>query len=156
MLSLAFITTKKNDRMAAWFRFNKEERVIKLKNRRINDDVLELVGDDGNVMLSIAENIQSGVMEMTLAGELRGETAHEFEDEVMAALSVCDTIRISFERVTYVAGAALGCLLAVQRIAEERDGARIVIVRPSRPVMEKFGELGFDEILDIEDEKYAG
>lgn len=139
------------DRKAAWSRYYRGERVRDLKNRRINNNVLEIIGDDDRIMLSIAESIENGTMDMELSGELRSDAAHDFEDEVMAALSVCSEIRISFEKVSYVAGKALQCLLAVQHMADEMDNVRIVIVKPSKTVMERFGDLGFDEILDIEE-----
>ena len=121
-----------------------------MKNRRINNNELEIIGDNNEVILVIAETIDNGTMNMTLRGELRNETAHEFEDELMAALTVCNTIRLDFSDVTYVASMALSCLLAVQQIIDDTDNSRLVIVAVSKPVADMFDQLNFNEILEIE------
>lgn len=121
-----------------------------MKNRRINNNELELIGDNDETILIITETIENGTMNMTLRGELRNEASHEFEDETMAALSVCDTIRIDLSNVTYIAGMAMRCLLSVQQIVDDIEGARMIIVNPSKPVTEMFAQLGFNDILEIE------
>lgn len=121
-----------------------------MKNRRINNNELELIGDNDETILIITETIENGTMNMTLRGELRNEASHEFEDETMAALSVCNTIRIDFSNVTYIAGMAMRCLLSVQQIVDDIDGARMIIVNPSNAVTEMFNQLGFNDILEIE------
>lgn len=121
-----------------------------MKNRRINNNELEIIGDNDEVILVISETIENNTMNMALRGELRNETAHEFEDEIMAALSVCGTIKIDLSNVTYIAGMAMRCLLSVQQIVDEIDGARMIIIDPSKPVAEMFAQLGFNEILETE------
>ena len=121
-----------------------------MKNRRINNNELEIIGDNNEVILVIAETIENGTMNMTLRGELRNETAHEFEDELMAALTVCNTIRLDLSDVTYVASMALSCLLAVQQIIDDNDNSRLVIVAASKPAADMFDQLNFNEILEIE------
>ncbi len=122
-----------------------------MKNRRINNNELEIIGDNDEVILVIAETIENGTMSMVLRGELRNETAHEFEDELMAALTVCNIIRLDLAGVTYVASMALRCLLAVQQIIDDTCDSRLIIVAPSKPVADMFAQLKFDEILEIEE-----
>ena len=66
-----------------------------MKTRRMNNNVLEICDESNNVILSIAEEVkEDNTMFISLRGEIVNEVAHEFEDEVMAALSVCKKLKI--------------------------------------------------------------
>ena len=118
--------------------------------RRMNNQVLEVCDDTGAVILSMAEELRDGVLCMALAGQLKNEAAHEFEDELMAALSVCGRLSLDFQDVTYIASMALRSLLSVQQMIDEMDGANMVLQRIQPAVMEVFQTSGLSEILQIE------
>lgn len=118
--------------------------------RRMNKQVLEVCGGGGEVILSIAEELREGVLCMSLSGALNNEAAHEFEDELMAALSVCGRISLDLGKVTYIAGMALQSLLSVQQMIDEMDGAELVLRAIPPEVMELFYSSGLSEILRIE------
>lgn len=118
--------------------------------RRMNNNSLEILSD-GNVIMSVAEEMKGNEMLISISGEIRNETAHEFEDELMAAFSVCGNIRISFEKTTYIASLAMRTLLSVQQLVDEKDGASLVITGVNGIVREIFDDAGFFDILTVED-----
>ena len=125
---------------------------MNMKTRRMNNNVLEICDENNSVILSIAEEMTEGKMKITLAGQVKNEVAHEFEDEVMAALSVCPNLIVDFSDVTYIASFALKSLLSVQQMIDEIEDSSMVLVHVSREVMSIFKESGFSEILMIENE----
>lgn len=122
------------------------------KTRRMKDSVLEICDEGGEVILSIAEEMTDGTMTIRLAGRIQNEVAHEFEDEVMAALSVCHSLFLDFTQVTYIAGRALRALLSVQQMIDEIKGAGMVLGHVSPQVMATLQESGFSEMLKIDAE----
>ena len=122
-----------------------------MKTRRMNNNVLEICDEDNKVILSIAESLESDVLHIVLAGQIKNEVAHEFEDEVMAALSVCHKITLDLNNVTYIASMALKSLLSAQQMIDEIDGASMSLIKVSPEVMETLKESGFSEILTIEE-----
>ena len=118
----------------------------------MNNNVLEICDEDSKVILAIVEELVDGKLKITLSGEIKNEVAHEFEDEVMAALSVCPKLIIDFSKVTYIASFALKSLLSVQQMIDEIDNSSMVLIHVSKEVMSIFKESGFSEILMIENE----
>ena len=123
-----------------------------MKTRHMNNHVLEICDEDSNVILAIAEELIDDKLKITLSGEIKNEVAHEFEDEVMAALSVCHNLIIDFSKVTYIASFALKSLLSVQQMIDEIEDSSMVLIHVSEDVMSVFKESGFSEILMIENE----
>ena len=122
-----------------------------MKTRRMNNNVLEICDEDNKVILSIAESMEKDVLLIVLSGQIKNEVAHEFEDEVMAALSVCSKITLNMEKVTYIASMAMRSLLSAQQMIDEIDGASMTLVKVSPEVMETLKESGFSEILTIDE-----
>lgn len=118
--------------------------------RRINNDVLEICDENGRVILSSSEELIDGVFHFTLKGQMRNDAAYDFEDELMAALSVCGRIVLSFKEVSYIASTAMRSLLSVQQIMDERENSRLLIKGVSDEVMKTFDAYGFTNMLEIE------
>lgn len=123
-----------------------------MKIRRMKNNVLEICDGSEAVILAIEEELVDGKLKIGLSGEIRNEVAHEFEDEVMAALSACPQLVIDFSKVTYIAGIALKSLLSIQQMIDEIEGASMVLIHVSAEVMSIFKDSGFSEILMIADE----
>lgn len=119
--------------------------------REMVDGVLEILLD-GTRVLCIREQMKDDIFYMEAEGEIRNEVAHEFEDELMAAVSVCRKIRLDLSKIMYLASGALRSLLSVQQIIDEQEGAEMILIHVSEPVMEALKESGFDEILLIEED----
>ena len=89
-------------------------------------------------------------MHILLNGQLSNLVALEFEDEVMAALTVCHRLRLDFSGVNYIASTVLRTLLSVQQLIDNIEDAEMTLTGVTGEVMETFKDSGFSEILEIE------
>lgn len=121
-----------------------------MNTRRMNGDTLEILSDD-ELIVSLTEKYIDNVMYITVSGEIRNGVAHEFEDELMAAFSVCNIVKLDLSKVTYIASIAMRALLSVQQIIDENIDASLVITAMSSEVREMFETSGFLDILNIEE-----
>lgn len=120
-----------------------------MSTRNMNGDTLEILVE-GQVVLTLTERMAGETMEIAVAGEIRNEAAHDFEDELMAAFSVCRSVRLDLHGVTYLASLAMRALLSVQQLLDETGGT-LTVVHLSEPVRAIFDEAGFLDILDVEE-----
>lgn len=117
----------------------------------MNNHVLEIYNEDDKLLLSIGEEvIEETTMLITVTGEITNEVSHEFEDEVMAALSVCKNLKLDFSKVTYIASMALKSLLYIQRIIDDMPDSAMLLINVSPQVMAILNETGFSDILEID------
>ena len=121
-----------------------------MNTRRVNGDTLAITNED-KVIISFSEKFVDNEMHIVVSGEIKNEVAHEFEDELMAALSVCNIIKLDLSKVTYIASIAMSALLSVQQIIDENDEASLVIINLSAEVREVFETAGFLDIFRIEE-----
>lgn len=121
-----------------------------MNTRRMNGEILEIL-DGENLIISLSEKLIDNEMHIAVSGEIKNEVAHEFEDELMAAFSVCNVVKIDLSKVTYIASIAMRALLAVQQIIDENDNGSLVITSMSSEVKEMFETSGFLDILCIEE-----
>ena len=117
--------------------------------RRMNGNTLEIVNGSETV-ISLTEKMVDGEMHIQVKGELKNEVAHEFEDELMAAFSVCGVIKLDLSEVTYIASIAMRALLSIQQIIDENN-ASLVISKVSSEVKQIFETAGFFDIFVIEE-----
>ena len=120
-----------------------------MKRRKIMDGDLK-VYDDHKLLFTLSEIISDDVMLISLSGKLSNLVASEFEDEVMAALTVCHKLRLDFSGVTYIASGVLRVLLSAQQVIDSIEGAEMVLAGVTGEVMTTLHEAGFDDILEIE------
>lgn len=119
--------------------------------RRMNGDVLEIYDNKENVLMTLEESVKGNVFDIKVNGEIRNEVAHEFEDEIMAALSVCKNIEIDMSKTTYIASLTLKSLLSIQQIIDTMDDTSLVFYNLSSQIKEIFEESGFIDIFCIEE-----
>lgn len=120
-----------------------------MKYRKMNDGVLEICDEEDSVIFSVSEEMIDESLVIKVSGEIINEVAHDFEDEVIAALSVCRSIIIDLSDVTYISSAVLKSLLSAQRIVDEDDSSQLLIKNVNSDVMKVFDESGFSDILSI-------
>ena len=116
----------------------------------MNGDTLEILNGD-TIIISLSEKLIENAMRIVVSGEIKNEVAHEFEDELMAAFSVCNIVKLDLSKVTYIASIAMRALLSVQQIIDENETASLVITSMSPEVKEMFETSGFLDILNIEE-----
>ena len=121
-----------------------------MNTRRMNGDTLEIL-DGETLIISLSEKLIDNAMHIVVCGEIKNEVAHEFEDELMAALSVCNVIKLDLSKVTYIASIAMRALLSVQQIIDENEGSSLVIIGMSSQVKEIFDTAGFLDIFNVEE-----
>jgi anti-anti-sigma factor len=121
-----------------------------VNKRVINGKILEIQNTAGDMILSFDEELLDEVMHIKVAGEVKNEVSHDFEDEIMAAFSVCSRIKIDLSNVTHMSSLAMRALLSVQQIIDDIPNASMVISAVSPTAREMFEESGFIDILCFE------
>ena len=121
-----------------------------MNQRRMNNGALEILDGNQQVIMAIREIADGRGMTITVSGKIKNDIAHDFEDELMAALSVCPKLRIDMSKTDYIASLALRGLLSVQQMIDNMDGAEMQI-RISPAIRPVFEESGFFDILNIEE-----
>ena len=121
-----------------------------MEKRRINNDVLELYDSENNVVLSISIKNIDEMLNIKLFGQIITEVAHDFEDELMAGITVCKKISIDFENVTHISSMGLNTLLSLQKILDEDSDSDFKIYNVNNEVFEEFKAVGFDDLFIIE------
>lgn len=122
-----------------------------MKIRRMNNNILEICDENNEVILSFTEQFIEGEINISISGKITNEVAHDFEDEVMAAFTVCKNIVLDFSNVTYIASFALKALLSIQQMIDEDEKSRMILTNVSEEVMGILKESGFSEILNIQE-----
>lgn len=121
-----------------------------MSQRRMNEGVLEIIDEDNQIIMSLTEQMADDVMNISVSGTIKNDVAHEFEDELMAALSVCPHLRIDLQKTDYIASRALRSLLSVQQMMDTMEDADMIL-KISPAVKSTFEESGFLDILNIEE-----
>ena len=124
-----------------------------VKKRLIKGHQLLMLNEQDDILLAISETIQDTTMEMAIEGSLTADVSFEFEDELIAAMTVCDNIVIDFKGVTGITSAGLKALLSVQKMIDEMNGKRLALKNISPAVAETFEEVGFDGLFEIEEKE---
>lgn len=121
-----------------------------MKKRRINNGTLEIFDSENNVILSLTEKMEDEIFTIELAGRIVTEAAHDFEDELMAAITFCNKIALDFEQVTHISSMGLNTLLSLQKIMDEDKNSELRIYNVNNEVFEEFKEVGFQDLFIIE------
>lgn len=121
-----------------------------MNTRRMNGGILEILDGD-TLVFSLSEKLVNREMHIAVSGELKNEVAHEFEDELMAAFTVCNVVRLDLSAVTYIASFAMKALLAVQQMIDSNNAAALIITSMSSAVKDEFESAGFLDILNVEE-----
>ncbi len=121
-----------------------------IRQRIVKNGKLTILNEKNEELLSICEKIESGIMQMIVSGNITADVAHEFEDELMTAMTICQSIEIDFEGVTGITSAGLKVLLSAQKMVDELEGS-MKLKKLKENVLKAFEEVGFDGLFDIEE-----
>ena len=118
--------------------------------RKMNGNTLEVYEND-NMVFSMHEKKENDFITVEVSGEINNDVAHEFEDEIMALISVFNKVRIDMGNVVYIASLAMKSLLSIQQIIDEKQNSEFVLTNLSPAVRENFELSGLLDILCIEE-----
>ena len=122
-----------------------------LDRRIIEGDCLVVMDADGHPALKIRETLSEDGMEISLDGKVTVDASHDFEDEMISAASMCDTIRIDFKGLKSIASAGLKTLLSMQQILDQRPDTSLTLKGIRDDVLDTFNDTGFLGLFCIED-----
>lgn len=132
--------------------------------REITNNFIDIKDEKGNVLFTMKEELSGETLIIGIAGSLGADTVYELEDEVLAALSVCNNSvcsnpicnRISFKnlvfdlsRINYISSSTLRSFLKIQGVIDKYDNMHMRVINPSESVMSRLEETGYIDILDI-------
>lgn len=134
--------------------------------REVCDNFMDIKDDKNNVAFTVKEELDGENLIIGLAGSIQAEAVYEFEDEVLAALSVCNNPAVKrvifrnlvfdLSRVAYISSVALRSFLKFQSIIDKYDNMHMAVINPSESVMSRLEETGYVDILDIKvDDNHA-
>lgn len=121
-----------------------------MAKRIIENGSLFIKDDNGTELFSMEETFSDDRMSFKVNGNISMNVAHDFEDELTAAASVCSHITVDFSGVDVVSSAGIKALLVVQRILDKRPDASLKLKGMNPSVYEMFDDMGFVELFDIE------
>ena len=116
----------------------------------VENDILMVFGENGEKLLSIQESLTEDTVYMKLAGNINMSVAHDFEDELTAAATVCSKIIVDFSDVDVISSAGIKALLMVQRILDKREDSMLKLKAMKPSVYEMFDDMGFVDLFEIE------
>lgn len=121
-----------------------------MKKRIVRDGILEIYNTKNDVILSITENLDSGIFDIKLSGQIVTEVAHDFEDEIMACATVCKKITIDCDKLTHISSMGLNTILSLQKIFDDESDSELKLYNVNDSVFNEFKTVGFDELINIE------
>ena len=120
--------------------------------RQMKEDGISVMDKDGEVQFFLGESFLDGIMTLQLKGSVNLYVYYEFEDELMAVLSVCDKIILDFSETEHISSDGLKMLLQMQQIIDQRKNAFLLLKHLNGEVLETFQETGFWDLFEIEEE----
>lgn len=127
----------------------RRERVGKMK-RSVVQDGLRWEDENGTLLFSIREIISGDTANIGLGGNMSSVVAPAFEDELVAAASVCSKIVVDFRDLETISSGGLKALLTAQRLLDQRPGGMLKLREMKPSLYATFAEIGFDELFEIE------
>ncbi len=118
--------------------------------RRITENGKLCILEDETPVLCIREEVQDDTMYVYLEGSISLTAAHEFEDEMMAIMTVSRQIVLDFEKITYISAPGFQTLLTLQKIMDENNSGIMKLIHINQELFQSFCDIGFDALFDIE------
>jgi len=118
-------------------------------HRKIVGDTLLISDDTGASLLEINERIVNDDLVINVSGDIKSEIAHEFEDELLAALTTGNSVVVDLSSVNYISSAGLRALLSAQQMVDELGKSSFYIQNLTKNVIEIFRTNGFLDLVEI-------
>lgn len=121
-----------------------------MSKRMMENDSLILSEENGSKILMIREVFDEDIVTLSLTGNISMNVAHDFEDELTAAATICNQIIVDFSGVDVISSAGIKALLMVQRILDKRADSMLKLKAMKPEVYEMFDDMGFVDLFEIE------
>lgn len=108
-----------------------------------------LIKDEAREIIRIHEDADESSMIFSLHGELLNEVAYELEDEMIAGLSVRNSLKVDMNELTYIGSFGLRSLLKVQHIIDDREKGELIFLNANSQIKDIFIQNGFLELFDF-------
>lgn len=118
-------------------------------NRKIEGDSIVIYDGQTSILTIFEQEMDSGVV-VKLVGELRSETVHDIQDELVALITVGANITVDFTEVTYIASTAQHLFLRVQQKIDDIGRGVLTLQNLPAPIYQEFEKTGTSELLMIE------
>lgn len=117
--------------------------------REIEGDTITYFSNQKKIFW-IKETLNEDSVNVFIGGELLSETTHEFQDEIMALVSVGMDIIIDLSDVTYIAASYMQALLKIQISIDQNGKGNMKLKNLPLPIQSDFDKTGITELLWIE------
>lgn len=121
-----------------------------MNRRTVEDSCLVIMDENSEKLLSVRESFEDDTLILSLSGKINMNAAHDFEDELTAAASVCNKLVVDFSEIDAISSAGIKALLLVQRILDKRDNSMMKLKSMKPSVYQMFDDMGFTELFEIE------
>lgn len=116
--------------------------------RKIEGDSIVFY-DDGAAVLTVTEKECDELVTVEMKGELRGDTAHEVQDELVALATVGVNIAVDLAGITYIAPTAQHIFLRTQQKIDSIGNGSLILTGLSDTIYREFEKTGISELLMI-------
>ena len=119
--------------------------------RKMEGDVLCLMDGETRVLsMQEVQDPDTKVINVTVAGDLKNDTVHDFGDELLALAGFGQDIILSLEGVGYISNMAMRALLDVQKRLDELGRGSLTLQKVDPAVLKAMESTGITELLMIE------
>lgn len=118
-------------------------------NRTIEDDTITFFSENQKIFW-IKEELNDTVVTIFVGGNLLSETTHEFQDEILALISMGLDIIIDFAEVKYIAASYMKALLKMQISIDQKEKGSIKLTNIPAQIRGDLDKTGITELLWIE------
>lgn len=116
--------------------------------RKIEGDSIVFY-DGAAEVLSVREKESDDLVTVEMKGEMRGDTAHEVQDELIALATVGVNIAVDLSAVTYIAPTVQHIFLRTQQKIDSLGKGTLVLLGLSDTIYHEFEQTGLSELLMI-------
>ena len=119
--------------------------------RKMEGDVLCLMDGETRVLsMQEVQDPDTKVITVTVTGDLKNDTVHDFGDELLALAGFGQEIILSLEGVGYISNMAMRALLDVQKRLDDLGRGSLTLQRVDPTVLKAMESTGITELLMIE------
>ena len=118
-----------------------------MERKIVGDSILFCV--DGKTVLTLKEYEKDGSVVLQPDGELRSDFVHDFQDELIAFVTVGVNVVVDMGKVSYLSSTAQNAFLTAQRKMDALKKGKLTLCNLTDAVYHEFESTGLSELLRI-------